>query len=409
MQTSERFLKYVRIHTASDDTVETVPSSKRQFDLAYPLADELKQLGFKNVRVTDNCFVYGELPATEGLEDMPVMGLIAHVDTIPEFSGENVKPQIIENYDGGDVVLEGSGDVLSPLRFPTLAKLKGKTLITTDGTTVLGADDKAGIAEIITACEHIIERGLPHCGIAVAFTPDEEIGMGVAEFDVKGFGANFAYTVDGGALGEISYENFNACAASIEFKGVSVHPGSSKNTMVNASLLAMQFNSMLPGGETPRGTENHEGFFHLASMSGDVENAELKYIVRDHDFARFEARKEQLKHIAKLMNEQWGEGSVKLSIREQYRNMLEMVQPEFWIVENAREAMRISGIEPFESPIRGGTDGARLSYMGLPCPNLCTGGYACHGRYEHITAEDLDAVADMLVELVKVCSRRKEA
>lgn len=406
MNASERFLKYVKIHTAADDEAAKVPSSERQFDLAYPLADELKELGFVNVRVTDNCFVYGELPATKGLEELPCMGLIAHLDTVPEFSGENVKPQIIKDYDGGDVQLKGSGDVLSPELFPKLKSLKGKTLITTDGTTLLGADDKAGIAEIITACERVIERGVPHCAIAVAFTPDEEIGMGVGEFDVQGFGASFAYTVDGGELGDINYENFNAAAATVSFKGVSVHPGGSKDTMINASLLAMEFNSLLPNTETPRDTENREGFFHLTDMTGGVETAQLKYIVRDHDMQRFEARKEQLLHIAAVMNARWGEGSVTVKLREQYRNMIEMVKPEFWIVENAIAAMREVGMEPKESPIRGGTDGARLSFMGLPCPNLCTGGYGCHGRFEHIAAEDLEAVSEMLVALVRVCSKK---
>ena len=402
MKASERFLNYVRVHTASSEEGAQTPSSQCQFTLANQLGAEMKELGFANVRVTDNCFVYAELPATPGMEALPCLGLIAHLDTIPDFSGENVNPQVVANYDGGDVVLPATGDVLSVARFPKLKTLKGKTLITTDGTTVLGADDKAGIAEIMTACETIISQQIPHGRLAVAFTPDEEIGMGVHSFDVAGFGADFAYTVDGGALGDLNYENFNACAATVTFKGLSVHPGTSKDTMVNASLLAMRFNAMLPACDTPRDTENREGFFHLTEMKGDVENAELRYIVRDHDAARFDMRKEQLGHITEVMNSQWGEGTVTLAIRDQYRNMLEMIEPRFEIVEYARAAMRAAGFEPEEAPIRGGTDGAQLCYMGLPCPNLCTGGYACHGKYEHIAAEDMDAVVRMLVELVKL-------
>lgn len=404
MTASERLLKYVSISTPSSETGEGTPSTACQFDLANVLAEEMRAIGFQNVRVTDTCFVYGDLPATAGLEALPCLGLIAHMDTAPAFNGVGVKPQVIPDYDGGEVVLKGTGEVLSPRRFPELARLAGKTLITTDGTTLLGADDKAGIAEILTACETVVREGRPHGKIAVAFTPDEEIGLGVHSFDVEGFGAAYAYTVDGGELGELSYENFNACEATVAFRGVSVHTGSSKDTMVNAALLAMEFASMLPAAETPRDTEGYEGFFHLEAMEGDVERAKLTYIVRDHDAERFEGRKAQLRHIEKILNHRWGEGSATLTLREQYRNMKEKIEPCFFLIENARKAMRAAGFEPFDAAVRGGTDGAQLCYMGLPCPNLCTGGFAFHGPYEHIAAEDMDACARMLVELI--CGER---
>lgn len=400
MNASERLLKYVSIDSPSSETGEGTPSTACQFNLARVLADEMRTLGFENVRLTDNCFVYGDLPATPGMEHLPCLGLIAHMDTAPSFSGVGVKPQIIPNYDGGEVVLSATGELLSPSRFPHLKGLAGKTLITTDGSTLLGADDKAGIAEILTACETVLLEGRPHGKIAVAFTPDEEVGQGVHKFDVKSFGAAYAYTVDGGALGELSYENFNACEATVTFRGVSVHPGSSKDTMVNACLLAMQFNAMLPVAETPRDTEGYEGFFHMEAMEGDVSAAKLLYIVRDHDAARFEMRKAQLKHIEKIMNHRWGEGTVTVTLREEYRNMREKIEPCFFLIEAARTAMHAAGIEPFDEATRGGTDGAQLCYMGLPCPNLCTGGHAFHGPYEHIAAEEMDACACMLTELI---------
>jgi len=400
MTVSERFLRYVAIETpACEANCENTPSSQCQFDLAKVLVEDMKAIGLSNVRLNDNCFVYGELPATEGLEDLPVMGLIAHMDTISDFCA-TVKPQIIENYDGGDVLLKGSGEVLSPAQFPLMKTLVGKTLITTDGTSLLGADDKAGVAEILCACEAIIREGRPHGKLVVAFTPDEEVGTGVRRFDVEGFGAKYAYTCDGGELGGLAYENFNACEAVVEFHGMSVHPGSAKDTMINASLLAMEFNSLLPACETPRDTEGYEGFFHLCEMEGEITHAKLVYIVRDHSAERFEGRKEMLKHIEKIMNHRWGEGCVKLSLRDQYRNMREMVEPCFDVIENARKAMKAVGIEPFDEAIRGGTDGAQLSFRGLPCPNLCTGGHAFHGQYEHIAVEDMEVCVRMLVELV---------
>lgn len=400
MTVSERFLRYVVIPTQSSETGEGTPSTQCQFNLAKVLRDEMIEMGLSNVRLTDNCFVYGELPATPGCEDKPCMGLIAHMDTAPAFSGDGVKPQIIANYDGGDVVLPATGAVLSPEQFPLMKTLVGKTLITTDGSTLLGADDKAGIAEILAACEDVMNSGRAHGKIVIAFTPDEEIGLGVHSFDVENFGADYAYTLDGGELGGLSYENFNACEAKVDITGVSVHPGSSKDTMVNACLLAMEFNSMLPDCETPRDTEGYEGFFHLDEMSGDVSHAKLLYIVRDHSAERFEGRKEQLRHIEKIMNHRWGEGTVKLTLREQYRNMREKIEPCIHIVEKARKAMTAVGMEPFEEPIRGGTDGAQLCYMGLPTPNLCTGGHAFHGPYEHIAIEDMEACVRMLIEMI---------
>ncbi len=400
MTIMERFLRYVAINTESCEGVETVPSSQRQFDLANVLADDMREIGLSNVRVTDNCFVYAELPATPGCEDLPCMGLIAHMDTTPQFSGADIKPQIIDNYDGGDVVLSGTGTILSPSQFPGMKKLVGKTLITTDGTTLLGADDKAGIVEILCACEAVMKEGKPHGKIAIAFTPDEEVGLGVQQFDVAGFGADYAYTMDGGEVGGLAYENFNACGAMVEFHGLSVHPGSSKDTMINACLLAMEFNSMLPSAEIPRETEGYEGFFHLMHMEGDETSAKLVYIIRDHDAARFDGRKAQMKHIEKIMNHRWGEGTVTVHLRDQYRNMREKIEPVIHIIDAARKAMEAIGMQPYDEAIRGGTDGAQLCYMGLPCPNLCTGGHAFHGPYEHIAVEDMELCTRMLVELI---------
>lgn len=400
MTIMERFLRYVAINTESCEGVETVPSSQRQFDLAHVLADDMREIGLSNVRVTDNCFVYAELPATPGCEHLPCMGLIAHMDTTPQYSGADIKPQIIHNYDGGDITLAGTGTILSPSQFPGMKELVGKTLITTDGTTLLGADDKAGIVEILCACEAVMKEGKPHGKIAIAFTPDEEVGLGVHQFDVAGFGADYAYTMDGGEVGGLAYENFNACGAMVEFHGLSVHPGSSKDTMINACLLAMEFNAMLPSAEIPRETEGYEGFFHLMHMEGDETSAKLVYIIRDHDAARFDGRKAQMKHIEKIMNHRWGEGTVTVHLRDQYRNMREKIEPVIHIIDAARKAMEAVGMQPFDEAIRGGTDGAQLCYMGLPCPNLCTGGHAFHGPYEHIAVEDMELCTQMLVELI---------
>ena len=405
MRAYERLLKYVKVHTTSDPNSGTHPSTLRQFDLAKILVEELKELGLTDAHVDEHCYVYATLPATPGQESAAPLGLIAHMDTADDASGENVRPQIHENYDGEAVTLPATGTVLDPKVFPFLREMKGQTLITTDGSTLLGADDKAGVAEIMTALERVIASGRPHGPVAVAFTPDEETGLGIAGFDVEGFGAAYAYTVDGGEVGELSYENFNACEATLDFRGVNVHPGSAKDTMVNACLLAMEYNAMLPSAETPRHTEGYEGFFHLEEMEGGVAHARLVYIVRDHDAGRFEARRDQLRHIAKVMNERWGEGAVTLTLRDQYRNMKEKIAPYPFLIENARAAMRAAGCEPFDAAVRGGTDGAQLCYRGLPCPNLCTGGFAFHGPFEHIAAEDMELCARMLEELI--CLPRK--
>ena len=402
MRAYERLLKYVKINTKSDENSTTVPTTAIQFDLANILVEELNALGCDNVKVDENCYVYAEIPASKGCENAPVLGFIAHMDTSPDFSGEGVDPQLYPDYNGEDVVLGDSGRVLSLKTFPHLASLKGRTLITTNGNTLLGADDKAGIAEIMTLAERLMSEDIPHGKICIGFTPDEEVGSGADHFDVKGFGADYAYTVDGGAEGSLEYENFNAAGAKFTVNGVNVHPGSAKNIMVNALLVAMEINSMLPAADVPSKTEGYEGFYHATDMSGDVEKATLSYIVRDHDAAMFEARKTILRHIEKTLNEKYGEGTVVLELRDQYRNMYEMILPEKHLVDNAILAAERCGLTPTVEPIRGGTDGARLSYMGLPCPNLGTGGYAFHGPFEHITVEGMDKATDMITEIVKI-------
>ena len=399
----ERLIEYARVHTSSAEDAAQTPSTECQFDLARVLERELTALGVSGVYVDGHCYVYGKLPATPGLEDKPCVAFLAHLDTIPDadFSGENVNPRVIEDYDGGEIALGESGRVLSPAAFPHLPSLKGKTLLVTDGTSVLGADDKAGVAEIMSAVERILTEDIPHGPLAIGFCPDEEIGHGAELMDLERLGAELAYTVDGGPFGEVEYENFNAVAATVEFRGFNVHPGTAKDTMINASLVAHQFNAMLPAGETPRDTEGYEGFFHLTDMSGGVERASLSYIIRDHDAGVFETRKKTMEHIAKLLNARYGEGTVTLTFREQYRNMIEKVRPRFEVVEKALAAYRAMGTEPKTVPIRGGTDGARLSFRGLPCPNLSTGSYAHHGPYEHAVAEEMDCVVELLVNIAK--------
>lgn len=401
MKAYERLLKYVKVYTTSDENSETHPTTMRQFDLAKMLVEEMKEIGIEGVTCDEHCYVYGYIPATKGYEDKHAIGLIAHLDTAPAACGENVKPQIIENYDGGNVVLKGNNSILSPERFPHLKNLKGRTLITTDGTTLLGADDKAGIAEILTACEKIINENIPHGKICIGFTPDEEVGLGAHLFDVKKFGADFAYTIDGGIEGEISYENFNASMAKVEISGVSVHPGSAKNTMINALNVAIELNGMLPACERPETTEGYEGFYYLEKMSGNTDAATMEYILRDHDAAKIEAKKDTLKLAEKLLNEKYGEGTVKVTIKDQYKNMVEHIKPCFHLIDNATDAMEVLGVTPVIEPIRGGTDGATLSYMGLPCPNLGTGGFAYHGEFEHITVEGMDICTDIIVEILK--------
>lgn len=402
MRAYERLIKYAKVSTASEEGIGVSPSTPRQFDLARLLVDELRELGVADAEVTDTCYVYGHLPATPGHEGAPCLGFIAHMDTSPDFSGENVKPRVIENYDGGDLEL-GAGRTLSVKQFPHLPSLKGRTLITASGDTLLGADDKAGIAEIMTLIEELQGGEIAHGRIAVCFTPDEEVGCGTANFDIPKLGADFAYTLDGGAEGEVVYENFNACSAVVNITGVNVHPGSAKNVMVNAALVATEFNAALPNCETPRYTEGYEGFYHLTAIAGTAERAELRYILRDHDAKKLEMRRETMCHIAKILNERYGAGTVSLSFREQYRNMAEKIRPDYMhLVENAVKATENAGVEPLRQPIRGGTDGAQLSWEGLPCPNLGTGGYAFHGPYEHITAEGMDKCVEIIRGITEI-------
>ena len=399
MRAYERFLNYVKIHTTSDELSESCPSTARQFDLAKLLVEEMRTLGIADARVDEKGYVYGSIPATAGLEKLPALGLIAHMDTAPAAPGENVKPLIHENYDGGELALP-SGVVLSPEKFPFLPALRGETLITSDGTTLLGADDKAGIAEILTAAAEIMESGKPHGKLCLSFTPDEEIGRGADKFDIPGFGADFAYTVDGGDVGCIEYENFNAAAASVEINGFSVHPGDSKNKMINACNVAMEFHLSLPNMERPEHTEGYEGFYHLDEMGGDVSRVKLEYIIRDHDENKLRYKKEAMILAAKRINDRYGEGTVVLNLRDQYRNMLEQIKPHFHLVEKARQAIKMAGLEPEDVAIRGGTDGATLSWMGLPCPNLGTGGFNFHGPAECITAQRMDKAVEILLNII---------
>ena len=406
MRAYERFLQYVKVYTTSDEESSTHPTTARQLDLGRMLVAQLEELGLKDARLDEYGYVYATLPATPGCEQAAGLGFIAHMDTAPGTSGENVNPQIHENYDGGDVVLPATGAVLKPADFTFLTEMKGQTLITTDGSTLLGADDKAGVAEIMTMVERLIREGRPHGKICIGFTPDEEVGQGADLFDVDGFGAAYAYTVDGDDVGEISYENFNAAAAAIKIHGLSVHPGSAKNTMRNALSLAMEYHAALPAFECPEHTEGREGFFHLCDLQGDVSEAVFHYIIRDHDADRFAVRKAQMQQVADRLNEKYGAGTVELELTDSYRNMLEKIRPHFHLVENARAAIRAVGLTPVESPIRGGTDGATLSYKGLPCPNLGTGGFNFHGPMECITVEKMDQAVEVLLNLADLYKDR---
>ena len=402
MRAYERLLKYVKVHTTSSEESGLHPSFAGEFDLANILKDELTSLGLKDAHVTDKAYVYAYLPATKGYENATKIGFVAHMDTSPEASGKDVKPELHENYNGEDIILSGSKDVLSVKRFPELKNYIGDTLITTDGTTLLGADDKAGVSEIMTALERIKEENIPHGELWVAFTPDEEIGEGADFFDVKGFGAKFAYTVDGGQANELEYENFNAASADIDIKGVSVHPGSAKDIMVNASLVAMELNTLLPEKMRPEHTEGYEGFFHLHALSGTVSNAKLSYIIRDHDFEKFEKKKEIIKAAVDMLNKKYGEGTLTLTIKDSYFNMLEKIKPHMHLIENAKKAIVKAGLNPIDVPIRGGTDGARLSYEGLPCPNLGTGGCNYHGVYECCGVKQMDDVVNIILGIIDI-------
>ena len=402
MRAYERFLKYAKIHTASAEEQGVTPSTSCQWDLARVLVDELRQLGLEDPGVDDNCIVTAWLPATLGQEDAPALGFLAHMDTAPAFSGENVQPLLHAGYDGGDIVLPKEGRVIRAADFPFLAGLKGKTVITADGSTLLGADDKAGIAEIMTLCERLIREGVPHGRICVAFTPDEEIGEGPDHFDVAAFGAKYAYTVDGGAAGSIEYENFNAAAARVDITGVSVHPGSAKGIMENAILIAQELNALLPPEAIPARTEGYEGFFHLDRLEGDTAFCRMDYIIRDHDRAKFEEKKALMERVAAQVQAGHPTAKVELAIRDSYYNMKEKLDGCMHLIDNAKKAAQLAGVTPTVEPIRGGTDGARLSYMGLPCPNLGTGGYNFHGPLECVAAEDMDRVVDILCHIVSL-------
>lgn len=395
----ERFLKYITTYTTSDEGSETVPSAARELDLAHILTAELTDLGVNDVILSKTGYVYGHIPATPGMEGHKSVAFIAHMDTAPDYPGENVNPVFHENYNGSDVVLEGTGAILSVKDFPELETLKGRTLITTDGTTLLGADDKAGVAEIMTMTEKVLKEDIPHGDFWVVFTPDEEIGRGSDHFDFDICKADYGYTVDGDYEGEVAYENFNAASAIIKVTGKNVHPGEAKNIMKNASLIGTEFASLLPADETPATTEGREGFYHLIDMKGDVASATLTYIIRDHDHGIFENRKKHMMELTAQLNEKYGEGTVECTIKDSYANMIEIMKDHMDIIEGAKAAIQSVGLEPISRPIRGGTDGAMLTFKGLPCPNLGTSGYGFHGPFEHCTVEGMETVVTILTYL----------
>lgn len=398
MNVTERFLKLVSYHTTSDEQSSTCPSTPNQKVLGQEIVRQMQEMGVEDAHMDDNGYVYGTIPATgKG----PVIGLIAHMDTSPDASGENIKARITEPYEGGDVILNKEKNlVLSSVEYPSLLGNVGKHLIVTDGTTLLGADDKAGVAEILSCAQALLQSDKPHGKVRIGITPDEEIGRGADLFDVKGFGADYAYTVDGGTLGELEYENFNGASCHVEVFGKSIHPGSARGKMVHAALLAMEFNSLLPAYEVPACTDGYEGFFHLLEIQGEVEHATMDYIIRDHDWDKYQHRKEQMEAACRYMNEKYGEGTVQLTITDSYRNMKEKIVPHMYIVDRAKQAMQECGVTPKVVPIRGGTDGARLSFEGLPCPNLCTGGENFHGRFEYVPVEDMETIVEILQHIV---------
>ncbi len=401
---TDRFLRYVQIDTQSDEEGTGTPTTEKQHELARLLVEELTKMGAEEITYDkEHCYVYASIPATEGMEKKPVMGFISHMDTSPAVSGANVRPRIITAYDGKDIVLNsGLGIVMKTADFPELKEYQGKSLIVTDGTTLLGADDKAGVAEIMTMAEYLLShRDVPHGKLRIGFTPDEEVGAGADHFDVELFSADCAYTVDGGKLGELEYENFNAAGARVTFHGRSVHPGDAKNKMKNALLTAMEFQGMLPVSENPMYTEKYEGFYHLDALNGDIERAVADYIIRDHSREKFEQKKALFEKAGAFLNEKYGEGTVEIELKDSYYNMKEIIEDHMELIDHAMEAMREAGVEPVVVPIRGGTDGARLSYMGLPCPNLCTGGHNFHGRFEYICIESMEAVVKILLNLAR--------
>jgi len=394
---TERFLKYITFDTMSDASSETCPSTAKQKLLGAALVEEMLAMGIRDARMDENGYVYGTVP---GDPRLPTIGLIAHMDTSPDASGANVKARIVE-YNGGDVLLnEEKGIYLREQDYPNLKNHRGKHLIVTDGTTLLGADNKAGVAEIMAAAEFLMTARMSHATLKIGFTPDEEIGRGADLFDIPGFGADYAYTVDGGPIGELEYENFNGAAAKVQIHGRNIHPGSAKDKMINSQLIAMEFNSLLPIHQRPDCTSGYEGFIHLIHMEGSVETSRLNYIVRDHDREKFEAKKEALAAAADFLNRKYGEGTVELTVKDSYYNMRTQIEPHMYVVERAMRAMENIGMTPKTVPIRGGTDGAQLSYKGLPCPNLCTGGENYHGRFEYIPVEDMELCSKLLVEIL---------
>ena len=397
----ERFLRYVRFDTTSDEFSETCPSTSKQKVLGQALVEEMLSMGIADARMDENGYVYGTVP---GDPNLPTIGLIAHMDTAPDASGANIRAKVIP-YEGGDILLNGEkGIYLREADYESLKRNKGKHLIVTDGTTLLGADDKAGVAEILTAAQTLLIEGGVHATLKIGFTPDEEIGRGADRFDVAHFGADYAYTADGGTIGELEYENFNAASAKVTVHGLNIHPGSAKNKMVNSQYIAMEFQSLLPQAQKPEHTEDYEGFIHLTDMKGEVEESVLRYIVRDHDKTLFEEKKQLMTATAEYLNRKYGDGTVELELKDSYYNMREKIEPHMEIVDRAKRAMAAVGMEPRTVPVRGGTDGARLSYEGLLCPNLCTGGENYHGRFEYIPVEDMEKCVAMLVALLRMAS-----
>ncbi len=405
----DRFISYVTIYTESDPNSDTTPSTERQWDLANKLARELKEMGMSDVTIDDKAYVMATLPSNVAYE-VPTIGFVSHFDTTPDFTGKNVKPQIIENYNGGDILLnEEQNIVLSPSYFEDLTQYKGQTIITTDGTTLLGADDKAGITEIMEAMKYLLGHPeIKHGAIRVGFTPDEEIGRGAHHFDVEKFGAQWAYTMDGSQIGELEYENFNAAGAAVTIEGKIVHPGYAKGKMVNSMYIATDFINSLPRLETPEHTEGREGFFHLYGIHGSVDSTTLQYIIRDHDKGHFEARKEMMHKLAAELNRQLEKEVVKIEMKDQYYNMREKVEPVMHIVDIAEEAMRALEIEPLIKPIRGGTDGSQLSFMGLPCPNIFAGGHNFHGRYEYVPVESMIKATEVIIKIAEIAALKNK-
>jgi len=400
---TDRFLSYVKIDTQSDESSQTCPSNEKQWDLARKLVDELNEIGLEEISIDDHAYIMATLPANIN-KKIPVIGFISHMDTSPDMSGSNVNPQIIKNYNGDDIELSKELNmVLSPKDFPELLLYKDQDIITTDGTTLLGADDKAGIAEIMTAMEYLIKNPhIKHGKIRIGFTVDEEIGRGADKFDVKKFGADVAYTLDGGRIGELEYENFNAALATVKIQGRNVHPGTAKNQMINAILLGMEFNAMLPVDQRPEYTTDYEGFFHLIDYNGQVEHTTFRYIIRDHDLDKFQAKKKLIQDCVEFMNLKYGDGRVTLELVDQYFNMREKVEPVKYIVDIAEEAMNAVSVDPIKKPIRGGTDGSKLSYMGLPCPNVFAGGHNFHGKYEYVPIQSMEKSVEVIVKIAEL-------